>query len=139
MKRYKVAINDTPTFNQVVGLTNTTFDSSNIVSGRAATEDQLVEINDAIPIFGSFSGAAENVEVPANGRKNVQFDVTLPEGHTIMAYKQISTSGTNFRNVFIQTFATSGGSTKANISLYNTGSTVATIKVSVTGLSMKTS
>lgn len=42
--RYEIDFSSNPTFNTVIGLTNTTFDIENIVSGRGATEDQLAYV-----------------------------------------------------------------------------------------------
>lgn len=41
MKRFKLALSDNPVFETITGLTNTTFDSNNIVGGRMATEAQI--------------------------------------------------------------------------------------------------
>ena len=82
--------------------------------------------------------ANQSVTIPANNRKNSQFTIPdIPEGYSFGAYRQIAVNGTGFQNVFIQSFATSGGGTKANISVYNAGDTEVTVNVSVTGLFFK--
>lgn len=44
MKRFKLSLSDNPTFNNVLDLTNTTFNPDNIVEGRMATEAQIQEL-----------------------------------------------------------------------------------------------
>lgn len=146
MKRYKVKLNENLTASSLTGLSNTTWDTSptgsNPVSGKAATEDQLAALESKIPEMKTFSGNYDNIEVPAGTRKNVQYDVNLPTGYVIGAYKQISIlnatdQGKNYGTVIIQSFSTTGGSTKANISLYNQGLEDAKVIVSVTGIAIK--
>lgn len=151
MKRYKLKLNEDLTANSLNGLSNTTWDSAtpeggtapNPVSGQAATEDQLAAVEAKIVEMKSFGGAQDNIEIPAGTRKNVQFNATgLSEGWVIGAYKQISIlnasdGGQNFSNVVIQSFSTTGGSTKANISLYNQGTDVAKVRLDIAGIAIK--
>lgn len=44
MKRFKLSLNDNPSFSSVTGLSNTTYDNSNIRSGQMATEDQIRQL-----------------------------------------------------------------------------------------------
>lgn len=76
------------------------------------------------------AAVSTNVDVPAGGRKNVQFGLGLPDGYVVAAFRQILLSGTNFQTCSIQSFGTSGGGTKANINIYNGGSADAKISVS---------
>lgn len=46
--KYKIDFESNPSFNTVLNLTNRTFDGTNIVSGRGATEDQLLVVHDKI-------------------------------------------------------------------------------------------
>ena len=48
MKENRIDFLANPTFNTVTGLTNKTFDPTNIVSGRGATEDQLKVVGDTV-------------------------------------------------------------------------------------------
>lgn len=45
MKRFKLNLTNNPSFNTVLNLTNKTFDGTTIVSGRGATEDQLLVVS----------------------------------------------------------------------------------------------
>lgn len=44
MKRFKLTLSDNPVFQTVTGLTNTTFDGTNVVESRGATEGQLLAV-----------------------------------------------------------------------------------------------
>ena len=44
MKRFKLSLNDNPSFESITGLSNTTYDNSNIRSGQMATEDQIRQL-----------------------------------------------------------------------------------------------
>lgn len=48
MKTFEQDFKTNPSFNTVTGLTNTTFDPNNVVSGRGATEDQVKFVHDMI-------------------------------------------------------------------------------------------
>lgn len=48
MKQFELDFSDDPSFNTVVDLSNRTFDGTNIVSGRGATEDQLLIVYNKI-------------------------------------------------------------------------------------------
>lgn len=90
--------------------------------------------------FVMVSAGTGEVTVPAMGRKNVQPAFTgLPDGYTVAAYRQISISGSglNWQKCFIQSFATTGGGTKANISVYNGGTEDATLAISCVALALK--
>ena len=90
--------------------------------------------------FVMVSAGTGDVTVPAMGRKNVQPAFSgLPDGYTVAAYRQISISGPglNWQKCFIQSFATTGGGTKANISVYNGGTEDATLAISCVALALK--
>lgn len=131
-KTFDIKLNDT-----IVGLANTSWDPDGVVSGRAATEDQLSEATEQLPLIVAGGSSAET-EVLPNSRKNFQFDLgNLPANYVIGAYRQISIAGLNFQNVFIQTFSTTGGGRKANISVFNTGSTSAQVTISVSTICIR--
>lgn len=131
-KTFDIKLNDT-----IVGLANTSWDPNGVVSGRAATEDQLSKATEQLPLIVAGGSSAET-EVLPNSRKNFQFDLgNLPANYVIGAYRQISIAGQNFQNVFIQTFSTTGGGRKANISVFNTGSESARVTISVSTICMR--
>ena len=131
-KTFDIKLADT-----VTGLTNTSWDPTGVVSGRAATEDQLSKATEQLPLIVAGGSSAET-EVLPNSRKNFQFDLgNLPANYVIGAYRQISIAGLNFQNVFIQTFSTTGGGRKANISVFNTGSASANVTISVSAICMR--
>lgn len=118
-------------------LTNVTWNPASITSGRAATEDQLSKATEQLPLIVAGGSSAET-EVLPNSRKNFQFDLgNLPTNYVIGAYRQISIAGLNFQNVFIQTFSTTGGGRKANISVFNTGSASAQVTISVSTICIR--
>lgn len=132
MKTFKIKLNET-----VTGLTNTTWDPTGVVSGRAATEDQLAAATVQLPLIVC-GGNTDQTTIAPGTRKNFQFDVNnLPENYVIASYRQISISGVNFQSVFIQTFSTTGGGRKANISVFNGGTEEAQVAISVSVLCMK--
>ena len=118
-------------------LTNTTWDSSSITSGRAATEDQLLTATEQLPMIVR-GGTTDQTTIAPGARKNFQFDVNdLPANYVIASYRQISISGVNFQSVFIQTFSTTGGGRKANISVFNGGTEEARVAISVAAICVK--
>lgn len=132
VKTFDIKLNDT-----ITGLTNTSWDPTGIVSGRAATEDQLSKATEQLPLI-VVGGSSAETEVLPNSRKNFQFDLgNLPANYVIGAYRQISIAGLNFQNVFIQTFSTTGGGRKANISVFNTGSASAQVTISVSTICIR--
>lgn len=73
---------------------------------------------------------------------NIELEPNLPEGYTIVGYRQITYSGlTNGGRVVVRGFSTTGGGTKAQVQGYeisgNTGSYNMTVNVTL--LAMKTS
>lgn len=54
MKRFELNLAANPAFNTVTGLTNTTFDPNDIVSGRGATEDQLKVVGDNVQAINDY-------------------------------------------------------------------------------------
>lgn len=100
-----------------------------------------VEIKDDIKII---SLTIDNLVLNANDRINQQPEIpNFPSGYEIVAYKQISclkaTNATDdaWKKVIIQSFSTTGGGIKPNISLYNFGDTEAVVKLSISALCKK--
>lgn len=132
MRTFKIKLNDT-----ITGLTNTSWDRDSVVSGRAATEDQLAAAIVQLPLIVC-GGSTDQTTIAPGARKNFQFDVNnLPENYIIVSYRQISISGVNFQSVFIQTFSTTGGGRKANISVFNGGTEEAQVTINVAAICMK--
>lgn len=97
--------------------------------------------------FKMFSVTEDNITIASQGRVNKQLLLqNLPAGFQIVAYKQISlekasqeTNADAFHKVYIQTFSTAGGGTKANVSVVNTNTFSTQIKLTITCLVMKIS
>ena len=121
------------------------------------TSKAFIENKPALPDFSLVpqvkraSASADEISIPAGGRVNKQpaFD-SLPYGYEIYAYRQISVERASsligdtanpkydmWKNVNIQSFSTTGGGTKANISMVNSGTTDALVKLTITALAMK--
>ena len=121
------------------------------------TSKAFIENKPALPDFSLVPqvklvmATVDEVSIPAGGRVNKQpeFDA-IPDGYEVYAYRQISIEratslvgdNTNpkydtWMNVSIQTFSTAGSGTKANISMVNSGTTDALIKLKTRALVMK--
>ena len=77
----------------------------------------------------------ETITIAANSRVNIQQEISGIGDYEIICYKQIAiekaTDETteNWKNVFIQSFATAGSNKKCTISLYNNGASGVKIKL----------
>lgn len=97
--------------------------------------------------FKLFSVTEDNITIASQGRVNKQLLLqNLPTGFQIVGYKQVSiekasqeTNAEAFHKVYIQTFSTAGGGTKANVSVVNTNTFSTQIKLTITCLVMKIS
>lgn len=100
-----------------------------------------------IPELKTFSVVYDNVAIPAGGRVNLQtieFS-NFPEGFKIIGYYQISklkaTSASSedesWKKVSIESFSTTGGTTRPNVSFFNNGDTEALIKATFGCVVMK--
>ena len=86
----------------------------------------------------------DNESIDAKSRVNKQIAVAnLPNGYEIIAFKQISVSkATNtdqtntdsWKNIILQSFSTTGNSTKVNVSFYNLSDSPAIFKATITVL-----
>ena len=121
------------------------------------TSKAFIENKPALPDFSLVpqvtlvASSIDEISIPAGGRVNKQPAFNpLPDGYEVYAYRQISIEKATsligdtenpkydmWKNVSIQSFSTTGGGTKANISMVNTGPTDALIKLTVTALAMK--
>ena len=122
-----------------------------------STSKAFIENKPALPDFSLVpqvklvTAAEEEISIPVGGRVNKQpVFVSLPDGYEVYAYRQISIEratslvGNNtdpkydtWMKVFIQSFSTTGGGTKANISMVNSGTTDALVRLKITALAMK--
>ena len=122
-----------------------------------STSKAFIENKPALPDFSLVpqvklvDATLDEISIPAGGRVNKQPEFSsIPDSYQVYAYRQISIEratslvGNNtdpkydtFMHVSIQSFATAGGGTKANISMVNSGTTDALIKLKTLALVMK--
>ena len=95
--------------------------------------------------FKILSVTIDNLAINANDRINQQPEIPdFPSGYEIVAFKNIvAQKGSNatdesWKKVIVQSFSTTGGSTKPNVSLYNLGNTEAVVKLNIIVLCQKT-
>lgn len=103
--------------------------------------DEKVEDN-----FKILSVTLDNLIINADNRINQQPEIqNFPSGYEIVAFKSITAQkGSNatdesWEKVVIQSFSTTGGGTKPNVSLYNFGNTEAVVKLTIIVLCRKIS
>ena len=101
--------------------------------------DEKVEDN-----FKILSVTLDNLTINANDRINQQPEIPdFPSGYEIAAFKNIAVQkGSNatdesWKKVIIQSFSTTGGGTKPNVSFYNLGNTEAVVKLNIIVLCRK--
>lgn len=96
--------------------------------------------------FKILSVTLDNLTINADSRINQQPEIqNFPSGYEIVAFKSITAQkGSNatdesWKKVVIQSFSTTGGGTKPNVSLYNFGNTEAVVKLTIIVLCRKIS
>lgn len=137
---------DTELKSRVTALENRTdndtiYDDSDLKSQISALEAQITTLKSVIHNYKEL-GANIEKEIGANSRVNLQFEIPNIGDYTIMCFKQITIQGITgggegWKNVVIQSFATTGGGTKCNISLYNMGASATTAKLNVVAFCKK--
>lgn len=110
--------------------------------------DKPTTVTISIPEIITRSVVYDDVRVPAGGIVNLQANVfeNLPEGFKIIGFYQISKlkgssvtdSDVTWQKVFIESFATTEGTTRPNVSFFNGGATDSIVKATFACTLMKT-
>lgn len=121
-------------------------DASNVYTKSEAdallsNKANLSDIPDLSDYFRVAGGTSEMKNVNAGDKATYEINLNVPSGYTFVAYRQLSigegTDGYNADDCVVRFFSSTGGGTKAQVSIKNIGQSQARVNVTVTCLLLK--